>query len=98
MVNVNTSVIGQRPPLDLSTLIDPAGRGKTLDAACTGRRQVFLDGAERDTAIYAREKLPADAALHGPAVIEQMDTTILVEPGDAVTSDAQGNLMIEVAQ
>jgi N-methylhydantoinase A len=36
--------------------------------------------------------------LHGPAIIEQMDTTIVVEPGCRVTSDADGNLIVEVGQ
>ncbi len=33
----------------------------------------------------------------GPAVIEQLDATTLVEPGDRLRLDALGNLMIEVS-
>ena len=40
--------------------------------------------------------LVAGTTLIGPAIVEQLDTTIVVEPGDRVTVDALGNLMIEV--
>ncbi len=95
LVNVNTSVIGQRPPLDLSTLIDPEGR-KTQTEAQTGTRAVRFGGHMYDTPVYWRDHLPLDVALTGPAIIEQMDTTILIEPGDTATGDAQGNILIHV--
>jgi N-methylhydantoinase A len=34
--------------------------------------------------------------LQGPAIIEQMDTTIVIDPGSSVTSDGDGNLIVEV--
>jgi N-methylhydantoinase A len=94
LVNVNCSVIGARPPLDLSTLIDPTGRKATLAAAQSDTRQVMFDGAWHDTPIYWRDHLPLDVAMTGPAIIEQMDTTTLLEPGDRATGDAEGNILI----
>ena len=96
LVNINTSVIGVRPPLDLSLLIDPAGRQANVTDALTGSRPVFFDTDWIETPIYARERLPIDAAFNGPAIIEQMDTTIVIEPGDRVEGDTQGNLIIHV--
>ena len=96
LVNINTSVIGVRPPLDLSLLIDPAGRQATVADARTGSRPVFFDTDWVETPVYARERLPIDAAFNGPAIVEQMDTTIVIEPGDRVTGDTQGNLIIHV--
>jgi N-methylhydantoinase A len=96
LVNINTSVIGVRPPLDLSLLIDPAGRQANITDALTSSRPVFFDTDWVETPIYARERLPIDAAFSGPAIIEQMDTTIVLEPGDRVTGDTQGNLIIHV--
>ncbi|WP_172300163.1 hydantoinase/oxoprolinase family protein [Pseudoruegeria sp. HB172150] len=98
VVNVNTSVIGERPPVDLSTLIDPAGRAATMAEARITARPVQFDAGLHQTPIYRRELLPLGATLHGPAVVEQMDTTVLIEPGDVATCDAQGNLMVEVAR
>lgn len=94
IVNVNCSVIGERPPLDLSTLIDPAGRKATAEPTST--RPVTLDGNTHDTPVYWRDHLPLDAVIHGPAIIEQMDTTILIPPGDRAEGGADGNIIIHV--
>ncbi|WP_022703670.1 hydantoinase/oxoprolinase family protein [Pseudorhodobacter ferrugineus] len=93
LVNLNTSVIGQRPEMDLSRLIDPAGRHVTAKPHST--RKVWFNGWH-DTPIYWRDHLPLDLHLIGPALIEQMDTTTLVHPGCTVTSDSDGNLIITV--
>jgi N-methylhydantoinase A len=98
LVNLNTSVIGVRPAIDLSRLIDPAGRSGTLDGALREIRPVWYDGAWLDTPVYAREKLPLDAVITGPAILEQMDATTVIEPGDKARSDADGNILIEVGK
>jgi len=95
LVNANTSVIGSRAELDLSTLIDPAERRATLAEAGMGRRQVFFE-EWHDTQVYWRDHLPKAFELTGPAIIQQMDTTVLVEPGDKVSSDPDGNLIIQL--
>jgi len=94
LVNVNTSVIGRRSEIDLSILIDPAGRKARLDEARTGERPVWFDGGFVDTPIYWRDHLPPDATITGPAIVEQMDTTIVIEPGDIATQDADGNIIV----
>jgi len=98
LVNVNTSVIGSRPPLDLARLIDPAGRKATIDAARTGTRDLRIDGTTREVAVYWRDHLPLDAVIEGPAIVEQMDTTLLLGVDDVARGDAQGNLVITVAE
>jgi N-methylhydantoinase A len=37
-----------------------------------------------------------DARFEGPAIVEQLDTTIVVEPGNQVARDSLGNLLIQV--
>lgn len=98
LVNLNTSVIGVRAEVDLSTLIDPAGRAARLADALVETRKVWFDGRWLETPVYARERLPLDAAFAGPAILEQMDATTVVEPGDRCTSDADGNIVIEVTR
>ncbi|KID12498.1 hydantoinase/oxoprolinase family protein [Ponticoccus alexandrii] len=93
LVNVNTSVIGRRPEIDLSLLIDAAARKATLAEAQTGTRPVFFDDWH-ETPVYWRDFLPADAALTGPAIVEQMDCTLVMEPGDRASQDADGNLIV----
>jgi hypothetical protein len=46
--------------------------------------------------VYARDRLPLDAAFEGPATLEQLDCTTAVEPGDKVRKDRIGNLVISV--
>ncbi len=94
IVNVNCSVIGERPALDLSILIDPDGRKKQAEP--TGARPVSYDGVIHDTPVYWRDHLPLDARIDGPAIIEQMDTTVLIPPGDRATGGADGNIFIQI--
>ncbi|WAX95699.1 hydantoinase/oxoprolinase family protein [Aminobacter sp. NyZ550] len=96
LVNLNTSVTGARPEVDLSRLIDPAGRAATLAEALREVRPVWFDGSWRDTPVYLREKLPLDAEILGPAILEQMDATTVLEPGDRARSDRDGNIIVEV--
>jgi len=96
LVNLNTSVTGVRPPLDLGLLMDPAIRAAVLEEAQVETRPVWFDGMWHDTPVYARERLPLDATIEGPAVLEQMDATAVLEPGDRAHSDAEGNVVIEV--
>ncbi len=96
LVNVNTSVIGTRPPLDLSLLIDPQERRETVTAAQTSTRKVMFNARWYDTPIYWRDHLPIDAEISGPAIIEQMDTTTVIEPGDRAKGDIEGNIIITI--
>ncbi|RWM16654.1 MAG: hydantoinase/oxoprolinase family protein [Mesorhizobium sp.] len=96
LVNLNTSVTGVRPAIDLSRLIDPEGRAKTLDEARREIRPVWYGGRWHDTPVYSREKLPLDAVIEGPAILEQMDATTVLEPGDLARSDADGNIIIDI--
>ncbi|MFZ5751097.1 MAG: hydantoinase/oxoprolinase family protein [Pseudomonadota bacterium] len=96
LMNLNLSVIGRRPALDLSRLIDPAGRRASVAEALTGMRPVWFAGGWHETPVYWRDHLPADAAFDGPAIVEQMDTTLVVPPGDRVATDAMGNLIVSV--
>ena len=97
LVNLNVSVTGKRPETDLAGLIDPAGRKRDTQDALTGRRPVFFDGSWHETPVYWRDHLPLNVRIEGPAVIVQMDTTILVHPGDVAEGDAIGNILITVS-
>jgi N-methylhydantoinase A len=47
--------------------------------------------------VYRRERLGVGAALTGPVIVEQLDTTTVIEPGDRMRVDALGNLEIAVS-
>ena len=96
VVNANCSVIGARHPLDLSALIDPAGRGTRVADALRTTRPVIFDGVPHETPVYLRDRLPLEVSLAGPAVIEQMDTTLLIPPGDLARGDTLGNIIVTI--
>jgi N-methylhydantoinase A len=95
LVNLHTAVIGVRPEISLGALA-ATERAPTLKAAQAGERRVWFTDGWRETPVYAREKLPLDAAFEGPAILEQLDCTTVVEPGDKVRQDKLGNLLITV--
>ncbi len=73
----------------------PPSAGALGDALKARRRVYFPEaGGFVDCPIYERAKLPAGVALIGPAVIEQLDCTTVVEPGQTANADAHGHLLI----
>ena len=96
LVNINTSVVGRRSELDLSTLIDPKGKKLWLSEAETGYRRVFFNSEWHRTPVYWRDHLPSNLQLKGPAIIEQMDSTTVLEPGDYAECDDDGNIIITI--
>ena len=57
---------------------------------------MWFDGGWLDTPIYVREHLPIDARFAGPAIVEQLDCTTVIEPGNRVEVDPIGNLIVSV--
>jgi N-methylhydantoinase A len=91
VMSLRTAVIGRRRPIALDGL-----GGPVTAAGPTGGRRVWFDGGWHDTPIYRREHLPVGATLVGPAIVEQLDTTTVIEPGDRAVVDTLGNLEITV--
>jgi N-methylhydantoinase A len=95
VMSVRTAVIGRRPAVSLQGLGATSATG-TLGEARTGSRRAWFDGAWHDTPIYARERLAVGVRFDGPAIVEQLDSTTVVEPGDRVEVDPSGNLILAV--
>ncbi len=74
------------------------GATGSLAAAVTGRRKIYFGAGcgWLDAQVYARSKLPAGISLDGPAVIEEMSSTVLLAPGQSAAVDRIGNLVINV--
>ena len=82
ILNVRTSALGLRPRINLAEhLSSPGG---SLNNAFTGARPVYVHDQYVDCPTYDRSQLPLGATIAGPAVIEQADTTVWVEPDLAV--------------
>ena len=92
LLSLRTTAIGIRPKFDLGVL-GPAA-GATLEAARTGSRSVWWEGAWHEAAIYDRIALPVDACIRGPAILEQDDATTFIDPGLAASVDRLGNVIV----
>ncbi len=69
-------------------------------AASLGARMVSFDNrkAAMKTPIYIREELKGGNKITGPALIEEHASTTVVFPGDKLTVDAFGNLIIDIGR
>jgi N-methylhydantoinase A len=65
------------------------------DGAPASSGRIFIDGGWCEAAILERRSLAAGARIEGPAVVSQMDSTIVLLPGDSGRVDGYGNLHIE---
>jgi len=92
IVNVRTVVIGAR-----ATTALPQGAAVS-DATLqpTGVRRVHFGGAWHLTPVYLRESLLPGMTLDGPAIVEQSDTTTVIEPDMTLSVDRHANLLIKV--
>ena len=88
--------MGRRTGICLDGLIDASGRVESLEMAQNGARPVWFNGDWQNTKIFNREALPLSAKIKGPAILEQMDTMVLIEPGDEAISDKNGNILISL--
>jgi len=75
-----------------------AGIATPAAAAFRGTRAVYFAELDRsvDTPTYDRASLLAENRIAGPALIEEYASTTVVHPGDVVTVDAFGDLVIEI--
>lgn len=91
---LRTTVIGRRARHEgMRMATSEPGSG----SACT-RRPVWFAGAWIDTPILARDTLQPGDTIEGPAIVEQLDTTIVIEPRDTAIIDAHGNLIVTLAR
>ncbi|MCH8338051.1 MAG: hydantoinase/oxoprolinase family protein [Chloroflexi bacterium] len=93
LVNLRlTASVESKKPLMLE-IESGSGDGSS---ALKATRKVYFKNAdgEVDCPIYDRGKLGAGDRFEGPAVIEEWNSTVVVNPGQQLHVDAYGNLMI----
>jgi N-methylhydantoinase A len=92
LANLRVTIVGIKAPINLKEFIQtPLGCLKDSER---GVRKVFFNGRFLDSKIYERGKIPIGAQIYGPAIIEQPDTTIVVEPDMVAMTDDFANLII----
>lgn len=90
VMNLRYALVGVRPKFDLA-LLAPQGLGNTEPL---GEQDVYVAGQWVRARRYARLDLPVGAQVAGPAILEQSDTTVWLEPGFVATVDWLGNLIL----
>ncbi|MDP6509325.1 MAG: hypothetical protein QF573_09905, partial [Chloroflexota bacterium] len=89
-VQFTVTVRGSTP----SPTLPPAPSGAPGEPV--GRRQVWFDKGPIDCAIYRREDLVAGQEITGPAIVEELDSTILIDPGGSMLISAEGLGIVEI--
>lgn len=96
---VNIRVIGTGKIEDLQPIKIENGNGD-ISGAVVGERQVTfkVDGQPKHmmTKVYDRTKFKAGDVISGPAIINQMDTTIVIEPDCVGNVNDYGIIVIDI--
>lgn len=96
---VNIRVVGTGRIENLDPIKIEKGNGDTSSAQIGERSVTFrIDGKPEHVSakIYDRSKLRAGDVIQGPAIINQMDTTIVIEPDCKGTVNEYGIIIIDI--
>lgn len=91
VVSLKTAVRGRRDGPATRT----AESFAPVQATPSARRPVYF-GGWIDTPIYDRATLAPGHVFEGPAILEQADTTSVIEPGMKARVDGFGNVLVEM--
>lgn len=91
LVNVRLTAIGKIPKIQFHN------KESVSDSSLeeTKTRMVFFNGEFVDTPVYKRLENYTNTYI-GPAILEQLDSTIVIHPGQKAVSDEFGNLIIHL--
>jgi N-methylhydantoinase A len=92
IVNCRTQAVG----LLARGALKPHDRRGRIEDALRGKRDVWFGAGDgwTSTPVYWRDDLPSEARLKGPAIIEEMSSTIVLTPGRDARVDPLGNVVI----
>ncbi|MEO1493126.1 MAG: hydantoinase/oxoprolinase family protein [Pseudomonadota bacterium] len=90
IVNLRVEAIGQTGRITLPEI----GRATSRRAEPAGTRPAALGESLAPTPIYRREALLAGHVIEGPAIVDQLDCTTVILPGQHAVIDRLGNMLI----
>jgi N-methylhydantoinase A len=94
VVNLRLVLRGVQP----ARVVPGAARSPAAGPDHAALRPVYFDDAGAlDTPVFERAELLPGHRIAGPAIVEQLDATTVLAPGDVAVVDAAGNLVIDVA-
>ena len=89
LIRFNVTVVGSSP----APRLRPIGKGK-LSAPTAWRRVYFKGQGFKNCPVYSRVSLPGNGIIKGPAIVEEPDSTILLQPGNALKVNPSGVITI----
>ncbi|MDA4113778.1 MAG: hydantoinase/oxoprolinase family protein [Thaumarchaeota archaeon] len=92
LINLRVAIIGKVDKPQFRRKALPGG----LSRALKGARDVYYHSAKGFLAsnVYDREYLPIGELTSGPAIIEEMDSTTVINPDQTASIDDHGNIVI----
>ena len=90
LVNLRVTALVERTRLQPR----PETNGSSDSSTASEVREVWWGDGFVSTPVYQRSELPAESTLQGPAIVEQMDSTIAIAPDDRAEVDAYGNVAL----
>lgn len=92
-INYRVTALGKVSQIELKESPDTGGN---VERAKIGERDVYFDEAHGfvKTGIYNREQLRANDEIEGPAIVEQMDSTIVIPPHTTAKVDHYRNIIL----
>ena len=83
--------VGRVPPVEL-----PKHRreGRLLKDALRETRKARFNGVTLDCPVYQRERLDVGVSFAGPAIVDQLDATTVIPPGQTARVDDFKNILI----
>jgi N-methylhydantoinase A len=91
IVSYRVRATGLAPKVEMPKF-KPAGR--SLGDAWREQRRVRFDGGDVDCPVYQRERLDVGSRLAGPAILEQLDSTTVICPGQVARVDEWKNVIV----
>ena len=85
--------VGRVPPVEIPKF---KPTGTPLSAALREMRRARFDGKTVECPVYQRERLDVGATFTGPAIVDQLDCTTVVPPGQTVRIDEYRNMIISI--
>jgi N-methylhydantoinase A len=96
-VNWRMEATGPRPKIGAGTWWS---KGASPGEALKGKRRVYLPGPGRyeEVPVYDRYRLPVGVKIDGPAIVEERESTVVMNGPGTAWVDSSGSLMVRLAR
>ena len=85
--------IGRVPPVKLPSY---RCQGRHCKTRCAKRGKARFGGVTLDCPVYQRDRLDVGVSFDGPAIVDQLDATTVIPPGQSARVDDFKNILISV--